>query len=175
MYNKKVTLNDTKEEIMRKNNNIFSNSNKNNRRRKLNVKRAFLLMVVCLVIFGSFNKVKAYVDETIKEKQQQKIEEQKRLAEEEKKRKEEEEAKKRMIGVREQSVDDRGNRPEQQHGVDGRVAQPEEDDRRRHPGDGGQHLHGRDQRAQALAQQRQVGELRHIPAQELIQQDVLGG
>ncbi len=58
---------------MKKNNNIFSGSNKNKKRAKLNVKRAFLLMVVCVVIFGSFNKVKAYVDETIKEKQEEKV------------------------------------------------------------------------------------------------------
>ena len=80
--------------------NIFENPKNKNRRRKVNIKRAFLLMVACLVIFGSFNKVKAYVDETIKEKQEQKIAEQKRLAEEEKKRKEAEEAKKKMIGVK---------------------------------------------------------------------------
>ncbi|EPZ56584.1 putative lipoprotein [[Clostridium] sordellii ATCC 9714] len=54
---------------------------------KKNVKRAFLLMVACLVIFGCANKVKAYVDETIKEKQEQKVAEQKRLAEEARKRK----------------------------------------------------------------------------------------
>ncbi|MBC6003793.1 MAG: polysaccharide deacetylase family protein [Paeniclostridium sordellii] len=80
--------------------NIFENPKNKNRRRKVNIKRAFLLMVACLVIFGSFNKVKAYVDEAIKEKQEQKIAEQKRLAEEEKKRKEAEEAKKKMIGVK---------------------------------------------------------------------------
>lgn len=85
---------------MKKNNNIFSNSNKNKKRAKLNVKRAFLLMVVCVVIFGSFNKVKAYVDETIKEKQEAKIAEEKRVAAEEQKRKEEEEAKKKIIGVK---------------------------------------------------------------------------
>ena len=80
--------------------NIFENPKNRNKRRKVNIKRAFLLMVACLVIFGSFNKVKAYVDEAIKEKQEQKIAEQKRLAEEEKKRKEAEEAKKKMIGVK---------------------------------------------------------------------------
>ena len=80
--------------------NIFENPKNKNRRRKVNINRAFLLMVACLVIFGSFNKVKAYVDEAIKEKQEQKIAEQKRLAEEEKKRKEAEEAKKKMIGVK---------------------------------------------------------------------------
>ena len=80
--------------------NIFEKLKNKNRRRKVNIKRAFLLMVACLVIFGSFNKVKAYVDEAIKEKQEQKIAEQKRLAEEEKKRKEAEEAKKKMIGVK---------------------------------------------------------------------------
>lgn len=80
--------------------NIFENPKNKNRRRKVNIKRAFLLMVACLVIFGSFNKVKAYVDEAIKEKQEQKIAEQKKLAEEEKKRKEAEEAKKKMIGVK---------------------------------------------------------------------------
>ena len=85
---------------MKKNNNIFSNSNRNKKRAKPNVKRAFLLMVACLVIFGSFNKVKAYVDETIKEKQEEKVAEQKRLVAEEQKRKEEEEAKKRIIGVK---------------------------------------------------------------------------
>lgn len=80
--------------------NIFENPKNRNKRRKVNIKRAFLLMVACLVIFGSFNKVKAYVDEAIKEKQEQKIAEQKKLAEEEKKRKEAEEAKKKMIGVK---------------------------------------------------------------------------
>ena len=80
--------------------NIFENPKNKNRRRKVNIKRAFLLMVACLVIFGSFNKVKAYVDEAIKEKQEQKIAEQKRLAEEEKKRKEAEEAKKKIIGIK---------------------------------------------------------------------------
>ena len=80
--------------------NIFENPKNKNRRRKVNIKRAFSLMVACLVIFGSFNKVKAYVDEAIKEKQEQKIAEQKKLAEEEKKRKEAEEAKKKMIGVK---------------------------------------------------------------------------
>ena len=80
--------------------NIFENPKNKNRRRKVNIKRAFLLMVACLVIFGSFNKVKAYVDEAIKEKQEQKIAEQKRLAAEEKKRKEAEEAKKKIIGIK---------------------------------------------------------------------------
>lgn len=80
--------------------NIFENPNNKKRKMKKNVKRAFLLMVACLVIFGSVNKVKAYVDETIKEKQEQKVAEQKRLAAEEQKRKEEEEAKKRMVGVK---------------------------------------------------------------------------
>ena len=80
--------------------NIFENPKNKNRRRKVNIKRAFLLMVACLVIFGSFNKVKAYVDEAIKEKQEQKIAEQKRLATEEKKRKEAEEAKKKIIGIK---------------------------------------------------------------------------
>lgn len=85
---------------MKKNSNIFSNSKRNRKRAELHVKRAFLLMVACLVIFGSFNKVKAYVDETIKERQEEKVAEQKRLAAEEQKRKEEEEAKKRIIGVK---------------------------------------------------------------------------
>ncbi len=80
--------------------NIFENPKNRNKRRKVNIKRAFLLMVACLVIFGSFNKVKAYVDEAIKEKQEQKIAEQKRLATEEKKRKEAEEAKKKIIGIK---------------------------------------------------------------------------
>ncbi|MEG2786588.1 MAG: polysaccharide deacetylase family protein [Romboutsia sp.] len=80
--------------------NIFENPNNNKKKMKKNVKRAFLLMVACLVIFGSVNKVKAYVDETIKEKQEQKVAEQKKLAEEEQKRKEAEEAKKKMIGVK---------------------------------------------------------------------------
>lgn len=79
---------------------IFENPNSRKRRRKLNLKKAFLLMVACLVIFGSFNKVKAYVDESIKQKQEEKIAEQKRLAEEEQKRKEAEEAKKKMVGVK---------------------------------------------------------------------------
>jgi peptidoglycan/xylan/chitin deacetylase (PgdA/CDA1 family) len=79
---------------------IFENPNNRKNRRKLNFKKAFLLMVACLVIFGSFNKVKAYVDESIKHKQEEKIAEQKRLAEEEQKRKEAEEAKKKMVGVK---------------------------------------------------------------------------
>ncbi|GAA0709902.1 polysaccharide deacetylase family protein [Paraclostridium ghonii] len=78
---------------MKKNNSIFSSFNKNKKWTKLNVRKAFLLMVACLVIFGSFNKVKAYVGETIKEKQEEKVAK-------EQKRKEEEEAKKRMIGVK---------------------------------------------------------------------------
>ena len=80
--------------------NIFDNPNNKKVKIKKNVKNAFLLMVVCLVIFGSLNKVKAYVDETIKHKQEQKIAEEKRLEEEARKKKEAEEAKKRMIGVK---------------------------------------------------------------------------
>ncbi|MDU5021830.1 MAG: hypothetical protein E6269_14885, partial [Clostridiales bacterium] len=80
--------------------NIFENPNNKKRKMKKNVKRAFLLMVACLVIFGCANKVKAYVDETIKEKQEQKVAEQKRLAEEARKKKEEEEAKKKIVGVK---------------------------------------------------------------------------
>lgn len=80
--------------------NIFDNPNNKKVKMKKNVRNAFLLMVVCLVIFGSLNKVKAYVDETIKHKQEQKIAEEKRLEEEARKKKEAEEAKKRMIGVK---------------------------------------------------------------------------
>ena len=80
--------------------NIFENPNNKKRMMKKNVKRAFLLMVACLVIFGCANKVKAYVDETIKEKQEQKVAEQKRLAEEARKKKEAEEAKKKIVGVK---------------------------------------------------------------------------
>ncbi|MGL5717100.1 MAG: polysaccharide deacetylase family protein [Paraclostridium sp.] len=82
---------------MRKKKSILSNSS--NKKRKLNIKKAFLVMLVGLIGFGGFNQVKAFVDETIQERKEQKIEEQKRLAEEERKRKEEEEAKKRMVGV----------------------------------------------------------------------------
>ncbi len=78
---------------MKKNNNIFSSFNENKNWEKLNVRKAFLLMVACLVIFGSFNKVKAYIGETVKEKQEEKVEE-------EQKCKKEEEAKKKMIGVK---------------------------------------------------------------------------
>ncbi len=80
--------------------NIFDNPNNKKTKVKKNVRNAFLLMVACLVIFGSVNKVKAYVDETIKHKQEQKIAEEKRLAEEARKKKEAEEAKKRMVGVK---------------------------------------------------------------------------
>lgn len=80
--------------------NIFDNPNNKKTKVKKNVRNAFLLMVGCLVIFGSVNKVKAYVDETIKHKQEQKIAEEKRLAEEAKKKKEAEEAKKRIVGVK---------------------------------------------------------------------------
>ncbi|WP_373598154.1 polysaccharide deacetylase family protein [Paraclostridium bifermentans] len=80
--------------------NIFDNPNNKKTKVKKNVRNAFLLMVACLVIFGSVNKVKAYVDETIKHKQEQKIAEEKRLEEEARKKKEAEEAKKRMVGVK---------------------------------------------------------------------------
>ena len=83
---------------MKRNKDIFSNSRR--KKRKLNFKKVLVLMVLVLIVFGSANKVKAYVDETIKARQEQKAAEARRLAEEEKKRKEEEEAKKRMIGVK---------------------------------------------------------------------------
>ena len=77
---------------------IFSNQSK--RKRRVNVKKAFLVMVAALVVFGSVNQVKAFVDDSIKERQEKKIAEQKRLEEEELKRKEEEEAKKQIVGVK---------------------------------------------------------------------------
>lgn len=70
--------------------NIFSNQS--NRKRRANVKKAFLVMVAALVVFGSVNQVKAFVDDSIKERQEKKIAEQKRL--------EEEEAKKKIVGVK---------------------------------------------------------------------------
>lgn len=83
---------------MRKQKNIFTNSSK--RKKKVNVKKAFLVTAVALVAFGSINQVKAFVDDSIKVRQEKKLEEEKRLAEEERKRKEEEEAKKYMVGVK---------------------------------------------------------------------------
>ena len=70
------------------------------RRMKSNIKKAFIIMIVGFIGFGTFNKAKALVDESIKIRQEKKIAEQKRLEEEERKRKEEEEAKKYMVGVK---------------------------------------------------------------------------
>ena len=83
---------------MRKKSNMFESPER--RRMKSNIKKAFIIMIVGFIGFGAFNKAKAFVDESIKIRQEKKIAEQKRLEEEERKRKEEEEAKKYMVGVK---------------------------------------------------------------------------
>ena len=83
---------------MRKKSNMFESPER--RRMKSNIKKAFIIMIVGFIGFGTFNKAKAFVDESIKIRQEKKIAEQKRLEEEERKRKEEEEAKKYMVGVK---------------------------------------------------------------------------
>lgn len=83
---------------MRRQKSIFDNPSK--RKKKVNIKKAFLVMMVALIGFGSINQVKAFVDDSMKERQEKKLAQQKQLEEEERKRKEEEEAKKYMVGVK---------------------------------------------------------------------------